>query len=131
MKNIKKIIFGIALMFFSTYNVLADTFYYSDLEFGKDGFGPIGQTCSQVLGTTVVKIVHSSVGILRIVAVFIAIISAMFTLTTAITSKDADGLKKAGKKCVVMGVVLLCIGVFPSVATLIASIFGFDTTCIF
>ena len=131
MKNIKKMVFGIILMFFSTYNVLADTLNLKELGFGNGGFGPLGQTCSKVLGATVVKIIHGSVGILRIAAVIIAILSAMFTLMGAVVSKDADGLKKAEKKCVIMGIVLLGIGIFPSVVTLIASVFGFDTTCIF
>lgn len=131
MKNIKKIIFLIILMFFNTYYVLADTFYFPKLEFAKDGFGPIGQTCSQFLGPTVIKIIHSSVGILRIGAVIIVIISAMFTLITAVVTKDADGLKKAGHKCVVMAIVLMAIGIIPSILNVITSVFGFDTTCIF
>ena len=131
MKNIKKIIFLIILMFFNTYYVLADTFYFPKLEFAEGGFGPIGQTCSQFLGPTVIKIIHSSVGIFRVAAVLIVIVSAMFTLTTAVVSKDADGLKKAEKKCVIMAVVLVAIGIIPSILNVITSLFGFDTTCIF
>ena len=64
-------------------------------------------------------------------AVLIVIVSAMFTLTTAVVSKDADGLKKAEKKCVVMAIVLVAIGIIPSILNVITSLFGFDTTCIF
>lgn len=131
MKNIKRIAFTILLMFFSTYRVFADTFYYSDIALPDNAFGSVGETCSKVLGTSVITIVHGSVNMVRIFAVIIAIANAIITLVPAVIAKDAEALKKATHKCVVMGVVLAAIGIFPSIVRLITSIFGFDTTCIF
>ncbi len=104
-------------------------FYIPGLEGG--GFGQKGQNCNEVLKNNGVKIIKGVINILRIAGAIIAIANAMITLVPAIISKDADGLKKAGRKLVVMSVVLAIIGILPSIIYLIGVIFGYDLTCIF
>ena len=53
------------------------------------------------------------------------------TMTSAVISKDPGMIKKAGDKCLKMGIVLLIIGVFPTVLRVIARLFGYDLSCIF
>ena len=55
----------------------------------------------------------------------------MIALIPAVVSKNPDALKKAGHKCMLMGVILLAIGVFPTLLRVIAKIFGYDVSCIF
>ena len=51
----------------------------------------------------------------------------MIILLPAVTSKDADGLRKASSKCVKLAVILAVIEIFPSVIKLIGALFGWDT----
>ncbi len=97
----------------------------------EGGFGPKGQSCSEILKNNGVKIIKGIVNVLRIAAVIIAIANAMITLVPAVISKDADGLKKAGRKLVVMAVVLAIVGILPSIVYLIGVVFGYDLSCIF
>ena len=55
----------------------------------------------------------------------------MMTMVSAVTSKDPGMIKKAGEKCMKMGVVLLVIGVFPTIIRVIGRLFGYDLSCIF
>ena len=86
-----------------------------------------GGSCSQILGTNGIKILKGVITTVRIVAPIIAIINAMIILLPAVTSKDADGLKKASSKCVKLAVILAVIEIFPSVIKLIGALFGWDT----
>ena len=95
------------------------------------GFGPKGQNCSEILKNNGVKIIKGIVNVLRIAAAIIAIANAMIVLIPAVISKDADGLKKAGRKLVVMAVVLAIVGILPSIVYLIGVVFGYDLSCIF
>ncbi len=105
-------------------------FYIPGLDGGE--FGPKGQNCEEVLLKNIgVKIIKGIVNVLRIAAAIVAIANAMITLIPAIISKDGDGLKKAGRKLVIMAVVLAIIGILPSIVYLIGQIFGYDLTCIF
>lgn len=114
-------------------NVYADTdsdTYYAPT-FSSDSFGESYRLCSELLGDDMVLVVKGSINVLRIAAVIIAIGNAMLTLIPAVVSNDADGLKKASSKLIVMAVVLALVGVLPSIINLIAGIFGYDVTCIF
>ncbi|MBQ6285704.1 MAG: hypothetical protein IJK67_05325 [Bacilli bacterium] len=88
--------------------------------------------CDKVFGAkTGLKIIKGIIIVLRIGGAIIAIANAMITLIPAVISKDADGLKKAGRKLVVMAVVLAIIGILPSIVHLIGLVFGYDLSCIF
>ncbi len=98
---------------------------------GDGGFGDKGQKCEDILKNNGIKIVKGIVNVLRIAGAIIAIANAMIVLIPAVISKDADGLKKAGRKLIVMAVVLAIIGILPSIIYLIGQLFGYDLTCIF
>ena len=89
--------------------------------FGKGG------SCSQILGSNGVKILKGVITTIRILAPIVALINAMIILLPAVTSKDADALKKASSKCVKLAVVLAIVEIFPSVIKLIGALFGWDT----
>ncbi len=98
---------------------------------GEGSFGPSGQKCEDVFQKNGIKIIRGIVNALRILGAIIAITNAMITLVPAVISKDADGLKKAGRKLVVMAVVLAIVGILPSIVYLIGVVFGYDLSCIF
>ncbi len=95
------------------------------------GFGKEGQTCIEVVGESLSKIIKTTINILRIAGAVIAILKGMTLLIPPIVNKDADSLKKAGNKCVKLGIVLLLIGVFPTIIRFIGYLFKYDVTCIF
>lgn len=86
-----------------------------------------GGSCSQILGSNGVKILKGVITTIRILAPIVALINAMIILLPAVTSKDADALKKASSKCVKLAVVLAIVEIFPSVIKLIGALFGWDT----
>lgn len=99
------------------------------------GGGSFGKSanCLAIMGGSdgaAYKIINGAVNIIRILAPIVAIVNAMIVLMPAITAKDETGLKTATKKCVIIGVVLLIIEVFPYVVRLIGAVFGFDLSCI-
>ncbi len=100
---------------------------------GLEGFGfGTAKKCSEIFGENLgVKIIKGIINALRIVGAIIAIANAMITLIPAVISKDAEGLKKAGRKLVMMAVVLAIIGILPSIVNLIGLMFGYDLSCIF
>ena len=131
MRSIKRVLCLISIFMIGINTVLADTLNASDYQLDMVGFGPATTTCSQLAGPNVIRIIHGSVSALRIIAVIIAIANGMLLLIPAVVSKDADALKKAEKKLVVMAVVLAAIGIFPSFVSIIGNIFDFDLSCIF
>ena len=105
------------------------TFYLPGLS--ESDFGPDNQKCNEILGKNGIKIVIGLINAVRVIGVIIAIANGMITLIPAVVSKDADGLKKAEKKLVIMAVVLAVIGILPTIVYLIGGIFDFDLSCIF
>lgn len=95
------------------------------------GFGENGDLCSDILNENLSKLVKLCITILRIAGAVIAVVNGMIALIPAVVSKNPDALKKAGHKCMLMGVILLVIGVFPTLLRVIAKIFGYDVSCIF
>lgn len=95
------------------------------------GFGKEGQTCIEVVGESLSKIIKTTINILRIAGAVIAILKGMTLLIPPIVNKDADSLKKAGNKCIKLAIVLLLIGVFPTIIRFIGYLFKYDVTCIF
>ena len=61
----------------------------------------------------------------------VAIVNGMITLIPAIMAKDADGLKKAEKKLMLMAIIVVCIFLLPYLVRLIGTWFEFDTSCFF
>lgn len=102
-----------------------------DGELPAPGFGESGELCSEILDENLSKLVKLCITILRIAGAIIAIINGMITLIPAVISKDPEGLKKAGNKCVKIAAILLAIGVFPTLLKVIAGIFDYDVSCIF
>ena len=106
-------------------------------ETGKDPNLPSGwdidptvKDCASILGPNLTKLVHFGINTLKIVAAIIAIVNGMISFVPAIMSKDQDALKKAGKKCIYMAVVLALIFILPYIARLLGNILGFDITCL-
>ena len=104
--------------------------YKFDPNLNAPGFGENGDDCTTVLGANLTKVVHAVITIIRIAGAIIAVVNGMISLIPAIVSKDADALKKAGQKCVKMAIVLVLIGLLPSLLTIIGNIFGYDLSCI-
>lgn len=100
-------------------------------ELPSQGFGDTGETCADIVRENLGKVIKLGVSILRIAGAIIAIVNGMMTMTSAVISKDPGMIKKAGDKCLKMGIVLLIIGVFPTVLRVIARLFGYDLSCIF
>ena len=83
--------------------------------------------CEELLGENLTKIVHLFITALRIVGAIIAIVNASLAILPAI--KDPDKLKNAQKKCISMAIVLIIIGLFPTLIRIIGNLFGFDLSC--
>ena len=94
------------------------------------GFGGY-MTCAQILGPNLTKVVRAGVKAIQIVGAIVAIVWGMITLIPAIIAKDAEGLKKAEKKLVLMAIILLCIFLLPYFARWIGSMFDYDISCLF
>jgi hypothetical protein len=86
--------------------------------------------CKQVMGDNLVKLLHLFITALRIVGAIIAILSGMLSLIPAITSNDAGALKKATTKCIYLAIILVVIGILPTLIGVIGRIAGFDLTCL-
>ena len=87
-------------------------------------------SCEELLGKNLKNVLHLFITGLRIAGAIIAIINGMLSLIPAITSDNADALKKAIKKCVMMLIVLAIIGLFPTLIRVIGLIAGFDLSCL-
>ena len=87
-------------------------------------------TCEQLLGKNLVKVLHLFITAVRIAGAIIAIVSGMLALIPAVASDDANALKTATKKCVIMAVILVAIGIFPTIVNIIGKIAGFDLSCL-
>lgn len=100
-------------------------------ELPSPGFGDTGDTCKDLIGDNLGKIIKLCISVLRLAGAIIAIVNGMMTMAAAVTSKDPGMIKKAGEKCMKMGIVLLVIGVFPTILRVIGRLFGYDLSCIF
>lgn len=103
------------------------------LEYGgglaSQGFGTTGQTCEELLRPNLVKLIKLGINTLRIVGAILALVKGMTLLIPPIMNGDAKALQKAGKQCTNLGIVLLLIGVFPTIISFIGTIFGYDLSC--
>ena len=85
-------------------------------------------SCEELLGPNLTKIVRLCFSILRIAGMIIALVNASLAVVPAITNPDK--ISNAKKKCISMAIVLVIIGVFPSLLTVIGNLFGYDLSCI-
>lgn len=95
------------------------------------GFGTAGQTCEEILKPNLAKLIKLGINVLRIAGAIIAIIKGMTLLIPPIMNGDAKAIQVAGRKCVKLGIILLIIGVFPTIIRFIGVIFKYDLSCIF
>ena len=93
-------------------------------------FGQEPMSCTELLGPNLTAVVHTGIKAMQIIGAILAIVYGMMSLIPAIMAKDADGLKKAEKKLVLMAIILLCIFLLPYLARFIGNIFDFDISCI-
>ena len=84
--------------------------------------------CNDLLGPNLTKIVKMCISILRIAGMIIALVNASLAVVPAINNPDR--ISDAKKKCISMAIILVIIGVFPSLLKVIGNIFGYDLSCI-
>ncbi len=135
----KKILYIILVVFFVFFVSAQEILAYNNYKIASSNapeapqidFNNKTNTCSEILGSNLTKIVKASIKVIQILGAIIAIVNGMIKLIPAIISKDADGLKKASKTLVSMAIILAIIFILPSIVKLIGDIFKFDTTCFF
>lgn len=136
----KKYVFLIILLFFGILNVEAktidikveDTMYVaSNISLPEFGFGEAGMTCSEIVGVNLSKILKLFINAIQIGGAIIALVNGILIIMPVIINKDSGALNKAISKCIKMGIVLLVIGVFPTLVSVVGKLFGYDLTCIF
>lgn len=134
----KKIVIILLILFVSLVGITtinASTIKVTDtiniMNITNKGFGESGQTCIEVVGGNLSKLIKLSINVLRIAGATIAIVKGMMLLIPPIMSGDAKELKTSEKRCVKLAIALLLIGVFPTIINFIAFLFKYDVSCIF
>ncbi len=134
----KKIVIILLILFVSLVGITtinASTIKVTDtiniIDITNKGFGESGQTCIEVVGGNLSKLIKLSINVLRIAGATIAIVKGMMLLIPPIMSGDAKELKTSEKRCVKLAIALLLIGVFPTIINFIAFLFKYDVSCIF
>lgn len=134
----KKIVIILLILFVSIVGITtinASTIKVTDtiniMDITNKGFGKSGQTCIEVVGGNLSKLIKLSINVLRIAGATIAIVKGMMLLIPPIMSGDAKELKTSEKRCVKLAIALLLIGVFPTIINFIAFLFKYDVSCIF
>ena len=87
-------------------------------------------TCKEILGPSLTEVVRVGIKTVQIAGAVIAMVKGMMVLLPAIIAHDSDGLKKAEKILIYMGIILAVIFLFPALMRLVGKIAGFDITCI-
>ena len=141
----KKIIFFIAIFLLCSTLVHADTFkpvnvtssYQTNILATTTNTTVTGMdipaehmSCRDLLGDNLRKVLHLFINAVRIFGAIAAIITAMLALVPAIASDDAGALKKATRKCIYIFVILVFIGIFPTIVGIIGKLAGLDLTCL-
>ena len=124
MKKIFKILF-IFICFFIIYKVNATELNSTTLDIASESM-----TCADILGPNLIKILKLFIAVIRIAGAIIAIITGMLSYIPAIVSDDASALKKANKKLIMILIILVVIGLFPTLIRVIGRIAGFDLSCL-
>lgn len=125
MKKLFKTTLVIAIIFtFGIITVYADT-PDNTLEISTQSMN-----CKELLGNNLTLVLNAAIKLIRIIGAALATLLASVTLFKAIGSDNKDALKKAGNTCVKMGIVLIVIGLFPTLIRFIGNLFEFDISCI-
>lgn len=136
----RKYVFLIILLFIGILNVEAKTIELdvedtvliaSNVSLPEFGFGEAGMTCYEIVGVNLAKILKLFVTAIQIIGAIIALVNGILILMPVLINKDAGALNKAISKCIKMGIVLMVIGVFPTLVSVVGKLFGYDLTCIF
>lgn len=83
-------------------------------------------TCSQILGTNIIKVIGAGITLVRIGASIAAIVIGMMKFFPALTNGDAKQLNAAIKTCVWLAIVLMLIILFPVLLRSIGNMFNWD-----
>lgn len=130
----KKIIMIFLLFTMSVVNVNAKVLDNSMLILTEEptvtDFGNGEESCSDILGPTLTELVKYGITIVRIAGGVIALVNGMMQILPAVMSKDANALKKAIDKCVIMVIVLAAICLFPTILNILGKLFQFDMSCL-
>ncbi len=129
MKKIIRLLIYSLFFFMCIVNIYAKPYVIKE-PFPKMDLGTGMETCSEIVGNNGIRIISSSINIVRILSPIVAIVNCMLILLPAITANDAMALKKSTSKCVTIGAVLLLVEIFPILVKLIGTIFNYDLTCL-
>ena len=83
-------------------------------------------SCSQLLGTNLVKVIGAGLTLVRIGASIAAILIGMLTFLHALTKGDAKEFNAAIKKCIWLAIVLMLIILVPVLLRTIGNLFSWD-----
>jgi len=86
--------------------------------------------CSKLLGSNLLSVLKLCISALRIAGAIIVLVKASLAMIPAIQSGDDAAIKKAAKQCISLAIILLVIGVFPTIIRIIGLIAGFDLSCL-
>lgn len=125
MKKLFKTTLVIAIIF--TFGIIT---VYADTPDNTLDISTQSMNCKELLGNNLTLVLNAAIKLIRIVGAALATLLASVTLFKAIGSDNKDALKKAGNTCVKMGIVLIVIGLFPTLIRFIGNLFEFDISCI-
>ena len=83
-------------------------------------------SCSQLLGTNIVKVIGAGLTLVRIGASIATILIGMMTFFSALTKGDAKEFNNAVRKCIWLAVVLMLIILIPVLLRTIGNLFNWD-----
>lgn len=83
-------------------------------------------SCSQLLGTNIVKVIGAGLTLVRIGASIATILIGMMTFFPALTKGDAKEFNNAVRKCIWLAVVLMLIILIPVLLRTIGNLFNWD-----
>jgi len=108
----------------------ADIAKEDSIEDGTLNFSTKSMSCSMLLGENLLKVLKLCISALRIAGAIIVLVKASLAMIPAIQSGDDAAIKKATKQCISLAIILLVIGVFPTIIRIIGLIGGFDLSCL-
>lgn len=119
---LKYVLFALVLFFINIFVINASGITEID-------FGPIGMSCSEIMGPNISKLLKLFISSIRIIGAIIAIVNGIISIVPCLHNPDM--LKKVEKKLINMAIVLAIIGIFPSLISFIGKILEYDLSCIF
>lgn len=83
-------------------------------------------SCSQLLGTNIVKVIGAALTFVRIAASIATIVIGMMTFLPVLTKGDAKEFNNAVRKCIWLAVILMLIILIPVLLRTIGNLFKWD-----